>query len=235
MRAMTEAEWLACAEPQTILDHLRGRATDRKLRLFACACCRLRWESLTDPASRAAVTVAEKYADGEAPPQELKMVRRAAYTQWRFPNPMAAWHAADARARDGACAAAESVAPRHGAGRDECGMRLQCDFLRCIFGNPFRPVTFSPDWRTSTAVTLARQMYDARDFSAMPILADALQDAGCDNDESLAHCRDPKGVHVRGCWVCDLALGKEQRRRASPSDLYPASGRVMLGAGGACA
>ncbi|MBM3980898.1 MAG: hypothetical protein FJ304_11545 [Planctomycetes bacterium] len=80
--------------------------------------------------------------------------------------------------------------------------------LRDIFGNPFRPVTFDPAWRTDTATTLARQMYEAREFGAMPILADALQDAGCDNDDILSHCRG-KGPHVRGCWVVDLVLGKE--------------------------
>jgi hypothetical protein len=80
--------------------------------------------------------------------------------------------------------------------------------LRDIFGNPFRPVAFDRDWRTSTALALARQMYETREFSAMPILADALQDAGCDNDEILNHCRD-LGPHVRGCWVVDLVLGKE--------------------------
>ena len=80
--------------------------------------------------------------------------------------------------------------------------------LRDIFGNPFRPVTFSPSWRTDTAVTLAQQMYESRDFGAMPVLADALQDAGCDNDDVLNHCRGP-GPHVRGCWVVDLLLGKE--------------------------
>jgi hypothetical protein len=86
--------------------------------------------------------------------------------------------------------------------------RWQTMVAREFFGNPFRPVNFSPSWRTDTAVLLARQMYDARDFSAMPILADALQDAGCDNDDLLNHCRGP-GPHVRGCWVCDLVLGKE--------------------------
>ena len=88
-------------------------------------------------------------------------------------------------------------------------LRVQADLVRDIFGNPFRPVTFSPSWHTDTAVTLARQMYESRDFSAMPILADALQDAGCDNDDILTHCRDPKQPHVRGCWVVDLVLGRE--------------------------
>jgi hypothetical protein len=79
--------------------------------------------------------------------------------------------------------------------------------IRDIFGNPFRPVTFSPDWRTGTVVSLARQMYEGREFSAMPILADALQDAGCDNADVLDHCRG-SGPHIRGCWVVDLVLGK---------------------------
>jgi hypothetical protein len=81
--------------------------------------------------------------------------------------------------------------------------------LRDIFGNPFRPVTFSPEWRTDTAMSLARTMYDAREFSAMPILADALQDAGCDNEDILSHCRDGTLKHVRGCWVVDHVLGKQ--------------------------
>ncbi len=88
-------------------------------------------------------------------------------------------------------------------------LESQAFLLRDIFGNPFRPVIFSPEWRTSTALSLAKQMYDSRDFSAMPILADALQDAGCDNDDILNHCRDANQVHVRGCWVVDLVLGKE--------------------------
>ncbi|MDY3562140.1 hypothetical protein R5W23_003586 [Gemmata sp. JC673] len=74
---------------------------------------------------------------------------------------------------------------------------------------PFRPVNFCPSWRTSTAVAIARQMYKAHDFSAMPILADALQDAGCDDADVLDHCRDPNGTHARGCWVVDSVLGKE--------------------------
>jgi hypothetical protein len=86
--------------------------------------------------------------------------------------------------------------------------RSQADLVRDIFGNPFRKVKFSPSWRTDTAMSLARAMYESRDFSAMPILADALQDAGCDNDDILVHCRGP-GPHVRGCWVVDLVLEKE--------------------------
>ncbi|MBY0458019.1 MAG: hypothetical protein K2V38_11820 [Gemmataceae bacterium] len=84
-----------------------------------------------------------------------------------------------------------------------------------MFGNPFRPVDFSPAWRTESAVLLARGMYESRDFSAMPILADALQDAGCNSADVLDHCRGVgggsagTGLHVRGCWVVDLVLGRE--------------------------
>ena len=84
---------------------------------------------------------------------------------------------------------------------------VQADLLRDIFGNPFRPVALDPAWLTSDVVALARGMYESRDFSAMPILADALQDAGCDNPDVLDHCRGA-GPHVRGCWVVDLLLGK---------------------------
>ena len=63
-------------------------------------------------------------------------------------------------------------------------------------------------WRTSTVVALAKGIYQDRAFDRMPILADALQDAGCTNEDILQHCRDPKQVHVRGCWVVDLVLGK---------------------------
>ena len=90
--------------------------------------------------------------------------------------------------------------------RDE--LRELAHLARDIFGNPFHPVTFLPEWRTSTVLALAQQMYDSREFSAMPILADALQDAGCDNADILDHCRGP-GPHVRGCWVVDLVLSKE--------------------------
>ena len=106
--------------------------------------------------------------------------------------------------------------------------RGQCRIIRDVIGNPFRRAVHNPayregacatlvryqlapldpSWRTDTARLLAGQMYESRDFSAMPILADALQDAGCSRADVLDHCRGP-GPHVRGCWVVDLVLGKE--------------------------
>jgi hypothetical protein len=86
----------------------------------------------------------------------------------------------------------------------------QAQLIREIIGNPFHPVAFLPEWRTDTAVALARTMYEAREFSALPILADALQDAGCTNEEVLNHCREP-GEHARGCWVLDLVLALQNQ------------------------
>jgi hypothetical protein len=84
---------------------------------------------------------------------------------------------------------------------------VHSDYIRDIFGNPFRPVAADPCWLTSPVLDLARTMYDSRDFGPMPILGDALEEAGCNNADILAHCRGG-GPHVRGCWVVDLVLGK---------------------------
>lgn len=83
----------------------------------------------------------------------------------------------------------------------------QANLLRDIFGNPFRPITFDSAWHTETVAGIASAVYDYRAFERLPILADALQEAGCENEDILAHCREP-GEHVRGCWVIDLVLGK---------------------------
>jgi hypothetical protein len=83
----------------------------------------------------------------------------------------------------------------------------QCELIRDVFGNPFRHVRRAPVWRERDAWGVANEMYEARDFAAMPVLADALQDAGCDVADVLEHCRDPARTHVRGCWVVDLVLG----------------------------
>jgi hypothetical protein len=90
-------------------------------------------------------------------------------------------------------------------------LHYQADLLRCIFGPlAFRPISIDPAWLTwhdGMLVSMAQQMYDSRDFSDLPILADALEEAGCSNQDILGHCRSG-GEHVRGCWVVDLLLGK---------------------------
>jgi hypothetical protein len=86
----------------------------------------------------------------------------------------------------------------------------QSGLLRDIFSNPFRPAALDPSWLTrhgGLLVSMAQKMYESCDFTDLPILADALEEAGCANTDMLAHCRQP-GDHVRGCWVVDLLLGK---------------------------
>jgi len=86
--------------------------------------------------------------------------------------------------------------------------RPMMTILRCLFGNPFRPATLEPAWQTATVHGLAQAIYEERGFDRLPILADALEEAGCTNADILAHCRG-SGSHARGCWVVDLLLGKE--------------------------
>ena len=221
---MTEAEWLVATELSPMLAFLRGKASDRKLRLFGLDCCRL-VIALLDPRGLKAVGAAERYADGLCSPEELEAARLVANEAFcEFDDRQGSESAANAVeslchaeglsdllndvARETAALSMYSQ-PQHLKRATRRIRRLnQCRHLRDIFGNPFRPVAFSPAWRTDTAVSLARQMYESRQFGAMPILADALQDAGCDNDGVLNHCRGD-GAHVRGCWVVDLVLGKE--------------------------
>jgi hypothetical protein len=217
---MTEVEWRACELPWEALPAVADRMTARKLRLFACACCRRVAHLARDPRYEAAVEVLERFADGLV--RDSARIRAAKLDlddSGLKPNVVACLlselrRAAaktvtrDARDLGQSAAAAVSYtdARRFQAlKRGEAGRQL----LRDIAGNPFRLVAFSPARRTDTALALARQMYGSRDFSAMPILADALQDAGCDTEEVLSHCRDPEQVHVRGCWVVDLVLGRE--------------------------
>jgi hypothetical protein len=232
---MTEADWLTFTDTTPLLGFLRGKASDRKLRLFAVACAYDVWPVLrAHPGMAAAVETAEAFADGRAGEAE-RAAAHAAITDATLGSDSAAagaanafgaaWYASGANtlnaakyAARSACSAAADAAyldppdepgtPAELSGRagDRAGERV-ARLLRDVVENPFRPVAFDPDWRTSAAVALARQMYDARDFAAMPVLADALQDAGCEDADVLAHCRGP-GPHVRGCWVVDLVLGK---------------------------
>jgi hypothetical protein len=221
---MTEAEWLACTDPQKMLNFLQGKASDRKLRLFACACCRSIWHLLTDERSRTALEMTERYADGVASVDDLREAHAAAEAVCdRYANEIAediavyysltavsfataeeadfpsscCWHAHQALYRE--------AEDRSGVSETEYGR--QCGFLRDIFGNPFRPVAVDPAWLTPGVVERARTIYDERTFQRMPELADALEGDGCTNADLLSHLRGP-GPHVRGCWALDLILGK---------------------------
>jgi hypothetical protein len=118
--------------------------------------------------------------------------------------------AALVQSRTGGSGVLQAHRPDQAVERDRITADVNATLRTLVFdvvGNPFAPVAFDPAWRTSTAVGVANQIYDSRDFGAMPILADALQDAGCDNEDVLNHCRDA-GPHARGCWVVDGVLGK---------------------------
>jgi hypothetical protein len=212
---MTEAEWLACDNPTAMLTLLEGKVTDRKLRLFAIACCRNTLDAAGPGPCRATqgkqwqdIEVAEQVVDGSLPnPMTALDHHYGFYTIFHGSGTAleTACHAAFDLSAWGAASGVVRALDDAAWSEGEANCGVVC--LREVFGNPFRPATFDPAWRTSTAVTLATQMYGSRDFGAMPILADALQDAGCDSDDVLGHCRGP-GPHVRGCWVVDLVLGK---------------------------
>jgi hypothetical protein len=224
---MTERKWLTCTEPQRMIDFIRNRASERKLRLFACACCRRVWHFLT-PEGRAGVQVAERYADGLAGEAERRAAYEAAGGDWAAVYTQADCAPAKALAdRDllrsycaaDAAASVTQVADDRGdfllpvpAEVSTAEDAAQCHLLRDLFGNPFRrPPALDPvllAWNEGTATRIARLIYEERRFKDLPILADALIDAGCDDEVLLQHCRGP-GPHVRGCWAVDLLLGKE--------------------------
>jgi hypothetical protein len=214
-RAMTEADWFS-DDPGAVWAMCSAveEKSPRKVRLFCVACARRVAIRSGDTLGEAVTEVAERYADGEASIEEFDSAHQAALgLPVGFDEPK--WSAACAVAIETTMAVLYpdrcvefSTFPSDTNDQIEAEMRAQAALLRDIFGNPFRPVTFSPSWRTDTAVSLARTMYESCDFSAMPILADALQDAGCDRADILSHCRQP-GEHVRGCWVVDLVLAKQ--------------------------
>ncbi len=203
-----EAEWLACEDPGSMLSLLREQVSDRKMRLFGCACYRSLWAKVRVAEIRWDVLRAnEAYADGAISKQAFKLARKR-LPDWDGPHVSGqAWEVAGMSSRQ--CLDETSVPGRPVTRERPEELPVQVWILRCIFGNPFRPVTFDPAWNTDTVLTLAKQMYESREFSAMPILADALQDAGCTNENVLNHCRDVTAHHVRGCWVVDGILGKK--------------------------
>jgi hypothetical protein len=222
---MDEATWFATTSFLKLCNWAEANLKSwRKRRLFSTACCRRLGDLITDQRCLMALNAAERFADGELNREQLAAVRKEVNKAVRASRASnlphgGGWTPAEAiqmavsstRAdvfSTGPIRVAIIVDRRKVRARDE-EEAIQTDLLRDVFENPFRPVSFARSWRTSTAVSLARQMYESREFSAMPILADALQDAGCDNNEVLTHCRDPKQLHVRGCWVCDLVLERK--------------------------
>jgi hypothetical protein len=230
---MTESEWLASTDPQALLRWLTYTTgggmgdgpplwfrSDRKMRLFACACARQVWSRLQDPRSRRAVEVAERYADGGHAEEGLALARLGA---------VEAFHESGDFDR-------ELVTRLFGPVTQlTCNAGLprwfsvstklapsQAALLRCVFGNPWRPMVgcrCDPDvgacpceWCDLTRGTpyqLARAIHDERRPADLQVLADALEDAGCDDAGLLAHLRLPTPHALPGCWVIDCILGKD--------------------------
>jgi hypothetical protein len=210
-----------------MLAFLWEKASDRKLRLFAVACCRRVEKYLWGRnQSHRAILTAERYADGLATDEELETARNLVESQLElYPEEpvydASYWACAMDILHDAGMsahyAANNSTLPVDQEADDSdvlCEQRrdeekaAQCNLLRDIIGNPLQPVTLNSAWRTLAVVQLARSLYEERRFEDLPVLADALEVAGCQDAAVLEHCRGP-GPHVRGCWVLDLVLGKE--------------------------
>jgi hypothetical protein len=234
---MKPEEWLACTETATMLDFLCGaensgrpawlirnprrRTTDRKLRLFSVACCRLSYHVLTDGRSRQAIEVAERFADGGASKTELAKAWEEAGDvtptglgdgAWQNAH-RCAWHVATALAAEAAIMTARKfvVVPSNTMDWYESLRAVQAqhiELLCCIFGNPFRPLNLPPSLLTDSVLAIARGIYEERAWDRLPVLADALEENGFADQATLAHCRVDT-LHARGCHVVDLILAKK--------------------------
>jgi len=189
-----------------MLDHLGNMETERKCRLCSVAFCQRLKPHLFPESVQSVLEVAARFADGLATEDEREAAWQLVATSSPMSGPL--HMIAIGQTSSDIDFVIENLAWGGSELEPEDELAVQAAILRDIFGNPFRPVTFSPAWLTDTGVALARQMYESREFSAMPILADALQDAGCDTADILDHCRDTQLTHARGCWVIDRVLGK---------------------------
>ena len=247
---MTESEWLACTDPKPMLEFVRMKASDRKVRFYFCGGCHYIDHLFFRPESLTAVEVAERFADGNATQVELDRAEwdaesptfgyefekegftdSSSYKMAVVPRlvemgalPESAlsggeWQVDETVKRRLLAAAVlaefcASPSPREAdwGTRHLSQVDWPCRWLfDCVFGNPFRPVVLDPAWIAwddGAARRIAQDIYEERGFDRLPILADALEDAGCTNPDILTHCRSA-GPHVRGCWVLDLILGKE--------------------------
>jgi hypothetical protein len=224
---MNANQWLKATDPQVMLEFLGKRASDRKLRLFACACCRRVWHLAKSQQLKQALPLLEDFAGGTMKDRdrarahslcdEVLQSLSAKAVQKCLAGELWQVSKKTVKRRDpnytvGAFAA-HSVS--HAAGEygeewdavQKAEREQQVSLVHELFGNPFQPVKFSKKWRTTDVALLANGISEECAFDRMPILADALQDAGCDSDDLLNHLRDASATHVRGCWALDLVLG----------------------------
>jgi hypothetical protein len=217
-RVPTEADWLAATNPHELLAQMPVKAGGRKVVLLACACVRALGGQLADERSWRALEVAERCADGLAAPAEQVAAEAAA------------WAARGDARRKGNLAAGDAAMAVWSITANQLGLRVsgpdavrhavsaagglghsaQLALARCVFGNPFHPVAVAMDWlawKDGLIPRLARALYEERRFEDLPVLADALEEAGCTSEELLGHLRGP-GPRCRGCWAVDLLLNQ---------------------------
>jgi hypothetical protein len=212
--------WLTCSTPAKMLEAMRDRASVRKLRLFACACCREVAHLLADESSGASILVAERFADGLAAESELQFARQQAETAAALAWPL--WDEGTPQAHEAIAAAAGdealesalraseyAAAAAHAETQDSSDWKRQqrrlADLLRDIFGDPFSEpigeVVLLPN-DLAIVQSIAGSIYDQACWTEISVLADALQDAGCESPAILNHLCGP-GPHVKGCWAID--------------------------------
>lgn len=222
---MTEEEWQTCTVSKDMVAFLRNKVTLRKNRLFSAACCRRVWHLYRNPAIEAAIRVGELFADGKASEEErraaLKTIhgaraqaasgsaRQSALQAAGFTcmAPSASWPLPGGSDVFSALTAGISDPVRLAAARER-EERAQCDLLRDLFSHLFYRGEFAARWRTRDVIGLATTIYEELAFAQLPVLGDALEEAGCEVGVILGHLRGA-GVHARGCWVVDLVLERE--------------------------
>jgi hypothetical protein len=210
---MTESEWLRCTDLEPMLELLRGKVSERKLRLFSVACCRNIWHLLSNALDRKAVELAEQFADGLVSREEL--ARATAYGAITYDWPDRNWAGRAARATAKPTALAREVAECAAWARAldgpsweqlvrvaEVGASEHAPLLKEISGNPFRPMPPRPE----EVAPLAIDIYAGK-WELMPKLGEWLLEHGY--REAGEHCLDRNIQHVKGCWVVDWILGKE--------------------------
>jgi hypothetical protein len=192
-----------------MLDYLKGKASDRKIRLFAVWCCINHPDANREASFLSLIDAFVDRLDNKLSDQEWFDVFSNAGGVRGIPLRIQHMLAHDPFTAANRCSKFSyglSFRLNHPEIITADDVR-KCTALQKLVGNPFRAIKFIPSWLTTTVVSLASGIYEEKAFDRMPILADALQDAGCDNEDILNHCRQP-GEHVRGCWVVDLLLGK---------------------------
>jgi hypothetical protein len=223
---MNAARWDACNDPWDMLSWSPGDSSVRQQGFWAVACIRRIWDWVPANCHELVAAVEDSlertdYLVGQVDrPKWEEVLGRESRSESHIKSAVR-WLLWPGFCKSAVGAVADAIA-EHETGftgranwppeyravwrREQAA---HASLLREVRSNPYRPISLNPSWHTSDVLLIAHGIYESRDYFAMPILADALQDAGCDNPDILGHCRNTSLTHVRGCWVVDLVLGKE--------------------------